>query len=136
MRNRFGWLDRGTITWRFLNQLISLLPFIAIFIEYPYSTFCHCWIPQFTLCHCECTLSMYANYCHCNIHLTFSNISFQIQTNKLQLSIKTITRTGTHTHTSTHITYKLYIHTHIHQKEIIKYNLPSNFLFHLSPTLT
>ena len=29
-----------------------------------------------------------------------------------------------------------YTHTYIHRKEIIKYNLPSNLLFHLSPTST
>ena len=107
MRNRFGWLGRGTTPWGFLNQLISHLRFNTILIGYRYSTFCH-W---------ESTLSPYATYCHCNIHLTFLNTTLYSNTNKLQLSIQTITITGTHPYTSTHITYKLQIYIHITQKQ-------------------
>ena len=114
IRNRFGWLGRGTNTWRFLNQLISHLPFNTILIGYQHSTFCHCGIPRFT-CHCESTLSLYVTHCHCNIHLTFSNVTFH--SNKLQFSIKTITRTGIHTHQ--HIAYKLYINIKTLRKNII-----------------
>ena len=116
MRNRFGWLRRGTTPLGFLNQLISHLLFNTILIGYQYSTLCQCGIPRFTFCHCESSLSLHATYCHCNIHLTFSNTTFYSNTNKLQLSIKTITRTGTHTHQ--HISHISYIHTsHIKQQQ-------------------
>ena len=124
MRNRFGWLGRGTSPSGFINQLRSHLPFSTILIEYQHSTYCHCGIPWFAFCHFESTLSLYATYCHCNIHLTFSNTNFHSNINKLQLSIKTITRTDidTHQHIS-HINY-IYIHTHIkgkqHQQGMLK----------------
>ena len=112
MRNRSGWLDRGTTPWGFLNQLISHLPFNIILIGYQHSTICHCGIPRFNFCHCESTLSLYGTYYHCNTHLTFSNTSFYSKINKLQLSIKTITRTATQTHH--HISHIRYIHTYTH----------------------
>ena len=116
MRNRFGWLGRGTITWGLLNQLISDLPFDTILIGYQYSTFSHCGIPRFTFCCWESTLSLHATYCHCNIHLTFSNTTFYSNINKWQLSINTVTRIDRHIHQSTHITYKLHTYIHILSK--------------------
>ena len=107
----------GTTPRGFLNQLISQLPFNTILIGYQHSTFCHCGIPGFIFCHCESALSLYATYCHCTIHLTFSNTTFYSNINKLQLSIKTITRTSTHTHQHiSHITY-IHIHKYIKQKQ-------------------
>ena len=102
--------ERGTTSWGFLNHLISHLPFNIILLGYQHPTFCRCGIPQFTFCYHESTLSLYATYCHCNIHLTFSNTTFHPKINKLQLSIKTVTRTGIHTHQ--HISHISYIYTY------------------------
>ena len=95
MRNRFSWLGSTFTPWGILNQLIPQLTFSTNFqhffhIGYQYSTHCHC----------ESTLFLYANFCHCNIHFTFSNTPFYSNINKWQLSIKTITRTHNN---STHI---------------------------------
>ena len=113
MRNSFGWLGRGTTPWGFLNQLISHLPLDTILTEYQHSTYRHCGIPWFTYFHCESTLSLYATYCHYNIHLTFSNTNVHSSISTLQLSIKTITRTDTNTHQHIlHISFMyIYIYT-------------------------
>ena len=116
MRNRFGWLGRGTSPSGFINQLRSHLPFSTILIEYQHSTYCHWEILRFTFCHYEPTLSLYATYCHCNIHLAFSNTNPHSNINKLQPPIKTITRTDTHT---IHITYKPDICIHAPRKNNI-----------------
>ena len=120
MRNRFGRICRGTIPCGFLNQLISQLSFNTFLIEYQHSIYCHRGIPWFTFCHYEFTLSLYATYCHCNLHLLFSNTNFQSNINKLQLSIKTITRCDVHTHLNIpHISYIyiIYKNTHIKEKQ-------------------
>ena len=117
MKDRFGWLSRGTTPWRFLNQLIYHLPFNTILIDNQHSTFCHCGIPQFTFCHSGSTLSQYVTYWHCNVHLTFSNTTFPSNINKLQISIKKITRTGIHTHQ--HISHMIYTKIHLLRKNNI-----------------
>ena len=110
------WLVRqGHHFLRILNELISQLPFNTRLIGHQHSIFCHSRIPWFIFCHCESTLSLYATYYHCNMHLIFSNTTFYSNINKLQLSIKTITRTGTHTHQ--HISHICYIHTYTHIKQ-------------------
>ena len=95
MRNRFSWL--GSLhSLRSFKSANSHLTLNTILIGYQYSTHCHC----------ESTFFLYANSCHCNIHLTFSNTPFYSIINKWQLSIKTITRPHKHitiAHTSTNM---------------------------------
>ena len=96
MRNKFVWLDKGTIPWWFLNPLKSHLHFNIILIRNQYSTSCHC----------ESNPSMYAT-----IYLTLSNTTWYSNIRiMLQLSVKKVTRTSTnipqyisHTHIYTYM---------------------------------
>ena len=117
MRNRFGWLGRGTtpnIPPTFLTQFLWDT-------KIPPSTTAEFFDSLFAIVN---LLFHSFSYCHCNIHLIFSstifysNINYNFQSKQLELAytqINTYHRQVVYIHTHTHIKQKQ------HQKGMLKF---------------